>query len=79
MIPTTPTALGRPTVVRDAQLDGSGNFKKYFLEYYHDAQPRHEGQGKSQLAGTVPLAMRVIDNADQCGGGQLAVLHREPL
>ena len=46
--PNNTDGLGRPTVVRDAQLDGSGKFKKYFLEYYHDAQPRHEGQGKTQ-------------------------------
>ena len=42
--------LGRPVVMRDFELDGSGNFKKYFLEYYHDAQPRREGQGKSQTS-----------------------------
>ena len=48
--PNNTDGLGRPTVVRDAQLDGSGNFKKYFLEYYHDAQPRHEGQGKPQTS-----------------------------
>jgi mono/diheme cytochrome c family protein len=48
--PNNTDGLGRPTVVRDAQLDGSGKFKKYFLEYYHDAQPRHEGQGKPQTS-----------------------------
>ncbi len=32
------------------KLDGSGNFKKYYLEYYHDAQPRREGQGKAQTS-----------------------------
>jgi VCBS repeat-containing protein len=46
--PNNVDGLGRPTVVRDAELDGSGNFTKYFLEYYHDAQPRHEGQGAAQ-------------------------------
>ena len=48
--PNNTDGLGRPTVVRDAQLDGTGKFKKYFLEYYHDAQPRHEGQGKPQTS-----------------------------
>jgi hypothetical protein len=33
--------LGRETVLRD--YDNSGNFTKYYLEYYHDAQPRREG------------------------------------
>ncbi len=42
--------LGRPVVMRDHELDSNGNFKKYFLEYYHDAQPRREGQGKVQTS-----------------------------
>ena len=42
--------LGRPIVMRDAALNGSGNFTKYFLEYFHDAQPRLEGQGKPQTS-----------------------------
>ncbi len=33
--------LGRETVLRD--YDGSGNFQKYYVEYFHDAQPRREG------------------------------------
>ena len=33
--------LGRETVVRD--YDDNGNFHKYYLEYFHDAQPRREG------------------------------------
>jgi hypothetical protein len=33
-------ALGRQTVLRDADLDRSGNFQKYVLEYWHEAQPR---------------------------------------
>ncbi|MGB5607491.1 MAG: cadherin-like domain-containing protein, partial [Gammaproteobacteria bacterium] len=40
--------LGRETVLRD--YDHNGNFMKYYLEYYHDAQPRHEGQGKPQTS-----------------------------
>jgi hypothetical protein len=33
--------LGRETVLRD--YDGGGDFQKYYLEYFHDAQPRREG------------------------------------
>ena len=40
--------LGRETVLRD--YDHDGNFMKYYLEYYHDAQPRREGQGKPQTS-----------------------------
>ncbi|MEK6776052.1 MAG: hypothetical protein AABY87_04095 [bacterium] len=42
--------LGRPTVVRDTALDGSGNFKKYMLRYWHDAQPRNDGRGAPQTS-----------------------------
>ncbi|MGE5240378.1 MAG: hypothetical protein ACM3NI_01920 [Bacteroidota bacterium] len=40
--------LGRPTVLRDTELDGNGNFKKYVLRYWHDAQPRNDGRGAPQ-------------------------------
>ena len=40
--------LGRQTVLRDLALDGQNNFRKYMLKYFHDAQPRREGQGKVQ-------------------------------
>jgi hypothetical protein len=44
-------ALGRETVVRDkGELDGNGNFKKYVLKYWHDAQPRNDGRGKAQAS-----------------------------
>ncbi|MFN2203852.1 MAG: hypothetical protein ACK2UO_21835, partial [Caldilineaceae bacterium] len=33
--------LGRQTVLRDYEADGT--FKKYYLKYFHDAQPRLEG------------------------------------
>ena len=33
--------LGRETVLRDYQSNGT--FNKYYLEYFHDAQPRREG------------------------------------
>ncbi len=33
-------ALGRQTVLRDPDLDTDGNFQKYVLEYWHEAQPR---------------------------------------
>jgi hypothetical protein len=42
--------LGRPTVVRDLALDSSGNFKKYVLRYWHDAQPRNDGRGAPQTS-----------------------------
>jgi len=42
--------LGRPTVVQAGELDGNGNFQTYMLEYFHDAQPRREGQGKVQTS-----------------------------
>ena len=44
-------ALGRETVVRDkGELDANGNFKKYVLKYWHDAQPRNDGRGKVQTS-----------------------------
>jgi hypothetical protein len=43
-------ALGRQTVLRDKELDSSGNFKKYVLRYWHDAQPRNDGRGKAQTS-----------------------------
>ncbi|MES9990965.1 MAG: hypothetical protein ABW098_03370 [Candidatus Thiodiazotropha sp.] len=36
-------ALGRQTVLRDHDLDKNGNFQKYVLEYWHEAQPREAG------------------------------------
>jgi hypothetical protein len=42
--------LGRPTVLRDTQLDSNGNFKKYVLRYWHDAQPRNDGRGAPQTS-----------------------------
>ncbi len=42
--------LARETVLRDLELDGAGEFKKYQVRYYHDAQPRLEGQGKPQTS-----------------------------
>jgi hypothetical protein len=32
--------LGRQTVLRDPDLDENGEFQKYVIEYWHDAQPR---------------------------------------
>jgi hypothetical protein len=40
--------LGRETVLRD--YTSNGTFQKYYLEYFHDAQPRREGQGKPQTS-----------------------------
>jgi hypothetical protein len=42
--------LGRPTVVRDRALDANGNFEKYQLRYWHDAQPRNDGNGAPQVS-----------------------------
>lgn len=42
--------LGRPTVLRDTELNASGNFKKYVLRYWHDAQPRNDGRGAPQTS-----------------------------
>jgi len=40
--------LGRPTVVRDTELDSNGDFKKYVIRYWHEAQPRNDGKGAPQ-------------------------------
>jgi len=40
--------LGRETVLRDPSLDEDGNFQKYVLRYWHEAQPRNDGRGKPQ-------------------------------
>ena len=46
---TAADVLGRHTVLRDpAELDRDDNFQKYVLRYWHDAQPRDEGNGKPQ-------------------------------
>jgi len=51
--------LGRETVMRD--FESNGTFNKYYLEYYHDAQPRREGQGKQ--TGTDTLISAVEGNS----------------
>ncbi|MGE5154800.1 MAG: Ig-like domain-containing protein, partial [Bdellovibrio bacteriovorus] len=56
--------LGRQTVLRD--YDGSGNFQKYYLEYYHDAQPRREGNMPKTFnsnAGTSTLISDIEGNS----------------
>jgi len=40
--------LGRETVLREPQLDNNGNFNKYVMRYWHEAQPRNDGRGKPQ-------------------------------
>ena len=40
-------------MLRDLELDGAGNFKRYQVKYYHDAQPRADGQGKPHRASTL--------------------------
>jgi hypothetical protein len=42
--------LGRPTVLRDLRLDDDGNFRKYQLRYWHEAQPRNDGNGAPQTS-----------------------------
>ncbi|MCG6887262.1 MAG: hypothetical protein LJE74_08645 [Proteobacteria bacterium] len=43
--------LGRPTLLRDKELDANGNFKKYILTYWHDAQDRSgDPNGKAQTS-----------------------------
>ena len=44
--------LGRETVVRDWDY-ATGEFKKYQLRYYHDAQPRQEGNTSKPNATTL--------------------------
>ena len=50
--------LNRETVLRDPSLDTNGNFKKYQLRYYHDAQPRQEGNTSK------PNTSTLISNAE---------------
>ena len=40
--------LGRETVLREPQLNADGDFNKYVLRYWHEAQPRNDGRGKPQ-------------------------------
>ncbi|MDH5474026.1 MAG: hypothetical protein OEY61_14360, partial [Gammaproteobacteria bacterium] len=47
--------LGRPTVMRDKELDENGDFKKYVLRYWHDAQPRNDGRGAPQTDTLISL------------------------
>ena len=42
-------ALGRETVIRDTSRVGN-DFRKYVVKYWHDAQPRREGNGKAQTS-----------------------------
>lgn len=65
-----PDVLGREIVLRDLELDGNGNFKKYVLRYWHDAQPRNDGRGKpqsstliSQVEGNSLLAWNTVADA----------------
>jgi len=44
--------LERQTVLRDLELDGNQEFKKYVLKYWHDAQPRNNTI-RGELSGKV--------------------------
>ena len=48
--------LNRQTVLRDPEMDGGENFKKYVLKYWHDAQPRNDGRGKPQSSTLISSA-----------------------
>jgi hypothetical protein len=48
--------LARETVVRDKDLNGSNQFKKYVLRYWHEAQPRNDGRGKAQTSTLISAA-----------------------
>jgi len=48
--------LGRPTVLRDKELNGNGGFKKYQLRYWHEAQPRNDGAGAPQTSTLISVA-----------------------
>jgi hypothetical protein len=77
---TSADVLGRHTVVRDYELDGNGEFKKYVLRYWHDAQPRNDGNGKPQTTtlisnvegnsllswGTVADSAKIVGFDDPC-------------
>ena len=56
--------LGRPTVLRDTEMDSNGNFKKYVLRYWHDAQPRNDGRGAPQVTGTSPDGGALISQVE---------------
>ncbi len=72
-------ALGRETVLREPQLDGNGNFNKYVLRYWHEAQPRNDGRGKPQSstlisaveANSLFMWNTVYDAADTDAGNNL--------
>ena len=38
------------------ELDNNGNFKKYVLKYWHEAQPRNDGRGKAQSSPLISAA-----------------------
>ena len=73
---TSADVLGRHTVLRDMELDGSGEFAKYVLRYWHDAQPRNDGNGKaqsstliSQVEGNSLLAWGTVADAAKIDAG----------
>ncbi|MEA2080664.1 MAG: Ig-like domain-containing protein, partial [Pseudomonadota bacterium] len=71
--------LGRETVLRDPQLDGNGDFNKYVMRYWHEAQPRNDGRGKAQSstlisaveANSLFMWNTVYDAADTDAGNNL--------
>jgi len=70
--------LGRPTVVRDHELDANGNFQKFQLRYWHEAQPRNDGRGAPQISTLISIAEgnslmwnTVAEGATTTAGGAL--------
>lgn len=53
-------ALGRETVLRDYQSDGTIN--KYYLEYFHDAQPRREGNLPGSFNDQTSTLISAVEN-----------------
>jgi len=55
---TSADVLGRHTVMRDYELDSNGDFKKYVLRYWHEAQDRSgDPNGQAQTS-------RLISNVE---------------
>jgi len=51
--------LGRQTVVRDKELGVNGDFQKYVVRYWHDAQPRNNKNAAGQLLGKVQTSTQI--------------------
>jgi len=66
-----PDVLGREIVLRDPDMDSNGNFQKYVLKYWHDAQPRgNQGSNRliSKVEGNTLLSWNTIADAAALDG-----------